>query len=445
MLQDYRRQHGHAPFPISPSQGLVVVTSNACTGSTQTAAITQTMTKPLRLLVIGDSLAAGVGTSQSSTPILPQSIARALSGASNGRAVHWTCIGTPGASASTIVHDIGVYEESPSLLELKHAEWQARKRRAQDWWDHRKKQREEKENENRVTKWFSRLRKDVDELKDVLHVDKEQVVQQSRLARRKTTLDPDMVAQYDIAVVLTGFNDLKDTFLPLMMKGKNASTTSEYKAGSLKDALLGIIHALQSKMKLDLRDECNDSSKITASPMECRGPLVVFPAMPASPLPFTQYPPLSWFLVPLLKMMDHNKKLLAERFPGIVLFVDPPSPSDFRDIEAGRGELHASRRAENVLLQLTNVTQRAQEKVQKLMDQHYNKSSKKGDESANEEDDRPLVYEQSCREHQLVESKNTPGATLLAKDRIHPNDEGYDFWGRHIAAAIVREWDKDAR
>jgi lysophospholipase L1-like esterase len=410
------------------------------------------MTKPLRLLVIGDSLAAGVGTSQSSTPILPQSIASALSAASDGRAVHWTCIGTPGASASQIVHDLGAYEETPSLLELRYAEWQARKKKAQDWWEHRKRVREQQENEkNRVKQWWSRLRKDVDELKDVLHVDKEQVVLQSRLTRRKTTLDPDLKAQYDIAVVLTGFNDLKDTFLPLMMMGQNASTnpSAEDKPGSLKDALVRIIHALQKKMKLDLPNDHEDGSNIATSPTTIahhRGPLVVFPAIPASPLPLTQYPPLSWFLIPLLRMMDNNKKLLAERFPGLVLFVDPPSPSEFRDIEAGRGELHASRRAENVLLQLTNVTQRAQEKVKELMDQHYKSPTKKDDDDgANEEDNRTLVYEQSCREHQLVESKNTPGATLLAEDRMHPNDQGYDFWGRHIAAAIVKEWNKDTR
>jgi hypothetical protein len=350
------------------------------------------------------------------------------------------------------VHDLGAYEETPSLLELRHAEWQARKKKAQDWWEHRKRVREEQEDEkNRVKRWWSRLRKDVDELKDVLHVDKEQVVLQSRLTRRKTTLDPGLKAQYDIAVVLTGLNDLKDTFLPLMMMGENSSSTTsvEDKHGSLKDALVRIIHALQSKMKLDLpNDDPEDASNIATSPTTSAhhsGPLVVFPAIPASPLPLTQYPPLSWFLIPLLKMMDNNKKLLAERFPGLVLFVDSPSPSEFRDIEAGRGELHASRRAENVLLQLTNVTQRAQEKVKELMDQHYKSSTKIEDDGANEEDNRPLVYEQSCREHQLVESKNTPGATLLAEDRIHPNDEGYDFWGRHIAAAIVREWDKNKR
>jgi hypothetical protein len=349
------------------------------------------------------------------------------------------------------VHDLSAYEETPSLLELRHAEWQARKKKAQDWWEHRKRVREEQENEkNRVKQWWSRLRKDVDDLKDVLHVDKELVVLQSRLTRRKTTLDPELKAQYDIAVVLTGFNDLKDTFLPLMMMGKNASsaTSAEDKPGSLKEALVRIIHALQSKMKSHLPNDHEDASNIATSPTTTahhRGPLVVFPSIPASPLPLTQYPPLSWFLIPLLRMMDNNKKLLAERFPGLVLFVDPPSPSEFRDIEAGRGELHAGRRAENVLLQLTNVTQRAQEKVKELMDQHYKSPTKEDGDGAIEEDNRPLVYEQSCREHQLVESKNTPGATLLAEDRIHPNDEGYDLWGRHIAAAIIREWDKDTR
>ena len=443
LLERYRRQHGHAPFPVSPSRGLVVVESTSFSEET-----------PLRLLVIGDSLAAGVGTSQSGTPVLPESIAKGLSGASGGRAVHWTCIGTPGASASQIVQDIGTYEEPPaSVLELKWIELQVTKRRAQEWWEHRKNQSEEtrdevKENkpDNRVKQWWSRVRKDVEELKDVLHVDQEEVALQRRLTRRKSILDPDMVAQYDIAVVLTGINDLKDTFLPFMMRGENASSTAETEPTGLKERLVGIIHALQSKMKLDLSKERDkDSSSMATSPHReqppdsHRGPLVVFPAMPSSPLPLTHYPPLSWFLVPLIRMMDHNKKLLAQRFPGLVLYVDPPSSEDFRDIEAGKGELYASRRAEKVLLQVTDVTQRAQEKVKQLMSQHYENDS----EEEVEEEDKPLVYSQNCREHQLIESKDTPGSTLLAADGIHPNDAGYDYWGRHIAAAIVKEWNKD--
>jgi hypothetical protein len=47
---------------------------------------------PLSLLVVGDSLAAGVG-STSGTPKLPEAIARSLSKALGGRPVYWTCHG----------------------------------------------------------------------------------------------------------------------------------------------------------------------------------------------------------------------------------------------------------------------------------------------------------------------------------------------------------------
>ena len=66
--------------------------------------------KPIRLLVVGDSLAGGVG-SESASPVLPESIARALSSALGGRAIHWTCIGTSGASAGRIVRDIESYHD----------------------------------------------------------------------------------------------------------------------------------------------------------------------------------------------------------------------------------------------------------------------------------------------------------------------------------------------
>ena len=31
------------------------------------------------------------------------------------------------------------------------------------------------------------------------------------------------------------------------------------------------------------------------------------------------------------------------------------------------------------------------------------------------------------------------GASIWAKDGIHPNDEGYRIWGEHIAKSIVRQ------
>ena len=31
---------------------------------------------------------------------------------------------------------------------------------------------------------------------------------------------------------------------------------------------------------------------------------------------------------------------------------------------------------------------------------------------------------------------------MVAADGIHPNDDGYDMWGRHIANSILQEWEK---
>lgn len=89
MLNEFRVNHGHAPRPAMPARGVAVAVN------TGTRPVLNTE-KPLRLLVVGDSLAAGVGISKSGTPVLPESIARSLSKASGGRAVYWTCVGTPG-------------------------------------------------------------------------------------------------------------------------------------------------------------------------------------------------------------------------------------------------------------------------------------------------------------------------------------------------------------
>ena len=141
LLNDFRQRHADAPTPVTPSRGVVVAvhqTTNATSSGNVLTSLTNPAVKlgemvvqsvtnnstrstllerfsqepPLRILVIGDSLAAGVGVSETGTPVLPESIARTLSQRLGGRPVYWTCVGTPGASASRIVHDIETYHES---------------------------------------------------------------------------------------------------------------------------------------------------------------------------------------------------------------------------------------------------------------------------------------------------------------------------------------------
>jgi hypothetical protein len=97
LLSDYRLNFRDAPRPIMPASGVTVALGNQNKANISSQQdFLNTQDKPLRLLVVGDSLAAGVGISKSGIPVLPESIARALSKAFGGRAVYWTCVGTPG-------------------------------------------------------------------------------------------------------------------------------------------------------------------------------------------------------------------------------------------------------------------------------------------------------------------------------------------------------------
>lgn len=466
MLTDYRKNHGHAPFPISPSRGVVVVKSEV-----------KGKEIPLRLLVIGDSLAAGVGILNSGTPVLPESIARGLS-QSLGRAVSWTCVGTPGASSAQIVHDILAMEETPHILEKRLIEWQATGQRAQEWLQQRI-QRDDAaplneplpndDTAGRVQTWWGKVNKDILDFREKVvkkHANEnDELTKQLLLERRlvrKGSIDIDPV-QFDIAVVLTGVNDLKFMFLPFMMKGKNASpaTTNrqdEAPDKGLRSELRRVLVALKSRMKLHLSQEekeiqeSNSATEPETGPMTVtlalhssndRGPLVVFPAMPAEPLPIFQRAPLSWFLIPLIHMMDANKKYLADQYPGMVLYVEPPSTETIRRFERGEGPLFAARTAEQILVTVTDVTKQAKEKVEELMQKHYKRRNTDRDQDDNDlASSSRDAYSQHCHDHLPPRKSNSPGSTMVSPDLVHPNDDGYDFWGRHIAAAIVKEWQK---
>ena len=183
-----------------------------------------------------------------------------------------------------------------------------------------------------------------------------------------------------------------------------------------------------------------------------RRTLVVFPALPSQPIPMFQQAPLAWFLVPLLQTIDMQKKLLAERFPDLVLFVDSPSQEVIREMESGQGPWNASRKSEQVLLAITDVTQRAKEKVEQLMKLHYQRWTKDSEDDkqdndrntsrdqheGNSDEREPQdAYENACHDH--LPALAGKRSVLISADNIHPSDEGYDIWGRYIAAAIVNE------
>jgi len=552
LLNDFRERHSDAPTPVTPSRGVVVAVENETKthatrlGEFVAKSVSHTGTlleqssreSPLRILVIGDSLAAGVGVSRTGTPVLPESIARTLSHRLGGRPVYWTCVGTPGASASRIVHDIEQYQESllvrqPTVpteilvtegwIQGIQRQWKkvaARRDRVRDWWnkntettttlkDEDKKVNAENATNhdsrdaspNQIARWWKRVKQRTSALRRALsdpllpdevdtsdvassklgkdsqeeqtreHLDPFQMWQRwwQRLQRRNSLRNSEIVGQFDVAIVLTGLNDLKEAVLPFMFRGKNTSTNSDYSSEkkSLMSELERVLEALQQRMKLVLDrpnekdqeesgytsddDNHNVEEELLRSMKENearlviqrqssrRHPLVVFPALPVSPLPIFHSQPLRSFALPLFRRVDNYKREVAKRFPGEVLFVESPSDVVFAEIEQGKGQLWEERRREQVLLRLTDVTQRASERVEAIMRQHYSKWAKAlGVQEAH-------VYSgptpEEAQHSSELETYHRPGRSLISVDGIHPNDDGYEFWGRHIALAIIAEWE----
>ena len=487
LLVDYRINHGNAPYPETPSRGIVIVEApSKSAGSSITAharGLVNTFLRrqttllnyeaPLRVLVLGDSLAAGVGMSESSTPALPESIARGLSQAMGGRAVYWTCIGSPGSTSLEVVGQILDLDDLRAPLITKIIEWQQEtrlraemtRRAAKEWWDIHKEPVEiddELEIRNPVGRWWKRFRvglqRDISNLRRVIEPVEQPLNKEERNALqldkrvtkilRRQSLTPVYLGQYDIAIILCGLNDLKDSFLPFLtarpeMSGSKQDGLAD--GPGIKDRLVRIVHALRSRMDFPRTQEEAIGRGLEVSNYESdirRGdsPLIVFPALPIEPTVLNHMVPLSWLLVPLVHAMDRNKKLLADMYPGLVLFVESPSPQVFSDAQEQRGSIWEELQKERTILKLSDVGRTVQNRIKGLMDEHYHSLVR--DQG---EDD---LYQLDLDGFAIVDEfkqSERPGSSLVASDGIHPNDLGYEVWGRYIARQILEHLEKDKR
>ncbi|KAL7511856.1 hypothetical protein ACHAXN_008978 [Cyclotella atomus] len=345
----YRFNHGEAPHPISPSRG--IVSSNEWNASSQSND-NGTQLPPLKILVVGDSLACGCGIAKSSTPILPESIARHLA-TQLDRPVHWSCVGAPGASTKVIM----------KILQ----------------------------------KWFS----------------------------GKESADD---KSYDCIVVLAGMNDMKDVFLPFL--------AYEQVDSSFSDGLKKIFDLLKQKLRLQKSISHRDSDEPMLNEIESPSPrrsLMVLPALPTHAIPLFSYPPIGLFLNTIISYIDSAKQELSEQHPNKILFVEAPSPTQIEQFEKGASKLCADQKLERALVSFYDVKADVKRRVEKLMHDHTSYFERDPDSEAEVE------CEQAWYSH-LRPNIPALGSSLVSYDSIHPNEKGYNYWGRHIAAAIIEEW-----
>lgn len=391
----YRLNHGEAPHPISPSQGIVSFNNRKIPYQNNDSVDEEdSVAPPLKILVVGDSLACGCGIAKSSTPILPESIARHLA-LQLGRNVHWSCVGTPGASTMGIM----------KLLQ----------------------------------KWLSNEDNSATDVK------------------------------YDVVVVLAGMNDMKDVFLPFLayeqidstfadglkkifglLKQKlrlrktvpsNESDSNEngdqpqndIRSLMVWDRLVQVFGVLRHKLRLRKTQYCAANESKDQLQDDIR-PLVVLPALPTHAIPLFSYPPIGLFLNTLISYIDSAKHELSKEYPDRILYVEGPSSAQIEQIEKGISNLRDPK-LERTLMSFHDIKADVKRKIEELMHEHTSYFERDADSDAEVE------CEQSWYSY-LRPHIPELGSTLVSYDSIHPNENGYSFWGMHIAAAIVDEWKK---
>jgi hypothetical protein len=468
---------------------------------------------PLRLLVIGDSLAIGVGQSATATPIMPESIAKSLSKAMNGRPVLWTCHGAPGASAGWIVRELERSIQQGQFLQANPPYGRA--------YPGSTSQNDPDINSNDENSSFAdsdscsssddssapMTIEDAAPTGTKLDEDHRHELKtwSDRLKEHKIGFDPNVLGPFDIAVVLTGSNDLKSAFFPFLLTGEDAEfrRQAQQRGGGYGNELTRILQVLNRRMRMrlqtlresveaakervlesvdNIRERLNsqdmngtsgvgrsstgsrhrtyhrrsarsspngnvdvagqlengEANKDTTSLLEgdemLEGtthtqtsmhnsphfPMVVLPGMAARALPIFQTAPLRWLAVPIVDIMDSHKRKLARHHDGEVLFIEAPSCESMADFCNKHGARWQEALDDRVLLNLRGIKRKQAHTIETDMAAYFAKKAKV-----------PKPGTLPLRKMHY---------SMFSVDGIHPNDDGYDFWGRCIAHAIVKEW-----
>mmetsp|Transcript_20621 Transcript_20621/g.30995 ORF Transcript_20621/g.30995 Transcript_20621/m.30995 type:complete len:552 (+) Transcript_20621:204-1859(+) len=475
----YRYYFGTPPFPRNPAHGVVVVNPKplskekapevgnyssgcCCEGGMrwrrggklekeEKAIMDKALREePIRMLVIGDSLALGLGTDRSCMPMMPETLAKEVSKRMGGRAVLWTGYGAEGAASSWTLNELsrkarkeaaasnsanntkrdanavepdGValsdtssdYSSDDDTTNSNNLSSGEKLAGPESGNTKGSNQKSSKKNDDPFSEWKARLK------------------------NFRQTFENDIAGPYDIVFIFSGGNDAKSAFIPFYVKtAKGEEDTSSYykedgRGSSLFSDFERILDHLGPKMNTDF--SCDSKSKTQM-------PLVVFPMMPPLMIPAFQYVPLLWMATPLTGMIENNKRRLQQKYPSHVVCVDAPTSEKAGYFERQEGRIWEKRQEEDVLLCLRDVTREQCQSTIAAMTNHVQTKSKVHGKN------KELRY---SKEKSEITQMNAPlpklsdlkgykeGHGIFSVDNVHPNDEGYDFWGRFIADGVFQQ------
>ena len=419
LILSFRYSFSDSPLPKTPAHGIVVVNPQDATQTEELGkdcncqctagrrwrrgAVSEDEKKfldralqeePLRILVIGDSLALGIGVTSSCTAILPEVIAKTLSKALR-RPVYWTSHGVPGASSGWIVQEL--------------QRGMSNRYRA----PHIKSKYEHGDETDDSSDDLS-----TDGMSANARVDEECSILKQWRNRLEDIRATDLDGPFDVVIVLTGANDVKATLFPFLM-GREESRfldAAQKRGSSWTIELERILKCVRPRMS------------------SVAGPLVVFPALPSSLLPIFRDVPVRWHAVPILGVMENFKKSLAETHEDCV-FVEAPSLDLSICFESQEGKYWDQRIREDTLLALRDVSPQECAYITGTLRDYCKRKGYM-----------PLYKNEVKCQANIPDPPlckrfgHADGSKLVFIDKVHANDEGFDFWGRYIADGILRQW-----
>jgi hypothetical protein len=433
---------------------------------------------PLRVLLLGDSLAVGVGQTTSCTPLAPEAMAKTISKQLGGRPVFWTCHGAVGASTGWIVHQLergidlsrqSTYsEEDEDMEDDKHESMPASMdaQSSMSASDTDESSVDDSETEGSVSSQISS--------KPIKKINQDTKKWRERLAQHRKRFDPELFGPYDVIVVVSGANDLKSALFPFLFSAENTESVLDAtgRDGSYSNELRHLLELLNKRMQKGLSSlresvematesvretmegtweyiipsnstllnrkpnrvvlrRSEDSLEAEVSPSKNdhkQMPLVVLPGMPSDTLPVFDTYPLRWVALPLLEIMDNMKAKLAKSHPGEVRYMAAPAISEYNLYAEETGPMWEQRQNERTLLSLRDVRSRDCKRIEGQMKQYAEKHA-------------------GQKYHRFWDRffAAKPHTKCISVDSIHPNDLGYDFFGRMMGNFIVDELKRAGR
>jgi hypothetical protein len=374
---------------------------------------------PIRLLVVGDSTARGIGHQKSCYSTMPETMGAVLSKHFGGRPVFWTAFGEPGATMTTLAKQVQRSathvsgdvldredngDEPPSMQEFHEL--------------HKTIANAGTSNSTADTDFASWESNDN-------HYSQEQEQWIEKLQYHERLYNANPFTGYDYIVALSGANDIKSFVVPFLVDDDDGDGDNDHTSatGSISNewGFKGDLNRFVRDLNRisDFHNQVctqKDSSECTSENNESNHvPYIILPSFPVKHVPLKSGAILRWMAIKCNGILDGFKKILENENPDQIFAAPSASDQAIRDFLDNKGYLADALIEEHVKLRLVHTNGKVCRDLVKELESFYSNNI-------------------------ATRESGTLFPELFSSDAVHPNDLGYDVFGRHLGSMVIKRW-----